>query len=163
MFVCVCAYFFLQSSFSDPRTREWPMMSSPFPTLAVCLTYAYCVKVSHFSYVLYLHFIHVFFFFWAIFLFYYYYYILLLHSWCTSDYILHLSVSHLKWYTTFHIMFLFARYWSLLRFIFNTIISTYLYAYIKPTMPRSVRMSVREKAKSVYGIFKVFSAISWLC
>lgn len=59
--------FFLQSSFSDPRTREWPMMSSPFPTLAVCLTYAYCVKVSHFSYVLYLHFIHVFFFFWAIF------------------------------------------------------------------------------------------------
>lgn len=31
------------------------MMSSPFPTLAVCLTYAYCVKVSHFSYVLYLH------------------------------------------------------------------------------------------------------------
>lgn len=155
--------FFLQSSFSDPRTREWPMMSSPFPTLAVCLTYAYCVKVSHFSYVLYLHFIHVFFFFWAIFLFYYYYFILLLHSWCTSDYILHLSVSHLKWYTTFHIMFLFARYWSLLRFIFNTIISTYLYAFIKPTMPRSVRMSVREKAKSVYGIFKVFSAISWLC
>ncbi|XP_041565385.1 elongation of very long chain fatty acids protein AAEL008004 isoform X2 [Drosophila elegans] len=32
-------------SHSDSRTKEWPMMSSPFPTLAVCLTYVYLVKV----------------------------------------------------------------------------------------------------------------------
>jgi len=32
-------------SVGDPRTRDWPMMSSPFPTLAVCLSYAYFVKV----------------------------------------------------------------------------------------------------------------------
>lgn len=32
-------------SHSDPRTKDWPMMSSPFPTLAVCLTYVYLVKV----------------------------------------------------------------------------------------------------------------------
>lgn len=30
----------------DPRTRDWPMMSSPFPTLGICLLYAYIVKVS---------------------------------------------------------------------------------------------------------------------
>ncbi|XP_031633497.1 elongation of very long chain fatty acids protein AAEL008004-like isoform X2 [Contarinia nasturtii] len=29
----------------DPRTRDWPMMSSPFPTLGICLLYAYFVKV----------------------------------------------------------------------------------------------------------------------
>lgn len=29
----------------DPRTRDWPMMSSPWPTLAVCLSYVYIVKV----------------------------------------------------------------------------------------------------------------------
>lgn len=33
-------------SYIDPRTREWPMMSSPIPTLAICLGYAYFVKVS---------------------------------------------------------------------------------------------------------------------
>ncbi|KAI8130858.1 hypothetical protein FF38_06674, partial [Lucilia cuprina] len=32
-------------SHGDPRTKDWPMMSSPFPTLAVCLTYVYIVKV----------------------------------------------------------------------------------------------------------------------
>ncbi|KRK02604.1 elongation of very long chain fatty acids protein AAEL008004 isoform X3 [Drosophila yakuba] len=32
-------------SHSDSRTKGWPMMSSPFPTLAVCLTYVYLVKV----------------------------------------------------------------------------------------------------------------------
>ncbi|KAH8388513.1 hypothetical protein KR093_008216 [Drosophila rubida] len=32
-------------SHSDSRTKDWPMMSSPFPTLAVCLTYVYLVKV----------------------------------------------------------------------------------------------------------------------
>lgn len=29
----------------DQRTKDWPMMSSPFPTLAVCLCYVYIVKV----------------------------------------------------------------------------------------------------------------------
>ncbi|KRF99860.1 uncharacterized protein Dwil_GK13751, isoform C [Drosophila willistoni] len=32
-------------SYSDSRTKDWPMMSSPFPTLAVCMTYVYLVKV----------------------------------------------------------------------------------------------------------------------
>lgn len=31
---------------SDPRTRDYPLMSSPFPTIAISLTYAYIVKVS---------------------------------------------------------------------------------------------------------------------
>ncbi|XP_041976755.1 elongation of very long chain fatty acids protein AAEL008004-like isoform X2 [Aricia agestis] len=29
----------------DPRTNPWPMMSSPFPTLVICLSYVYLVKV----------------------------------------------------------------------------------------------------------------------
>lgn len=39
--------FFVCVYFSDPRTKDWPMMSSPFPTLAVCLSYVYIVKVSN--------------------------------------------------------------------------------------------------------------------
>ena len=31
---------------SDPRTSEWFLMSSPLPTAAICITYAYCVKVG---------------------------------------------------------------------------------------------------------------------
>ncbi|XP_058812073.1 elongation of very long chain fatty acids protein AAEL008004 isoform X2 [Topomyia yanbarensis] len=31
--------------YSDPRTKGWPLMSSPFPTLALCLGYVYLVKV----------------------------------------------------------------------------------------------------------------------
>lgn len=31
---------------SDPRTRDYPLMSSPFPTIAISLAYAYFVKVS---------------------------------------------------------------------------------------------------------------------
>jgi len=30
---------------SDPRVNDWPMMSGPFSTLAICLFYAYFVKV----------------------------------------------------------------------------------------------------------------------
>jgi hypothetical protein len=30
---------------SDPRVSEWFLMSSPLPTAAICITYAYCVKV----------------------------------------------------------------------------------------------------------------------
>ncbi|XP_041766402.1 elongation of very long chain fatty acids protein AAEL008004 isoform X2 [Anopheles merus] len=31
--------------YGDPRTKEWPLMSSPLPTLALCLGYVYLVKV----------------------------------------------------------------------------------------------------------------------
>nr|CAD7442954.1 unnamed protein product [Timema bartmani] len=30
---------------SDPRVNQWSMMASPFPTLAICLAYAYFAKV----------------------------------------------------------------------------------------------------------------------
>lgn len=33
------------NKYADPRTQNWPMMSSPFPTLALCLGYVYLVKV----------------------------------------------------------------------------------------------------------------------
>jgi elongation of very long chain fatty acids protein 7 len=35
----------LMDNKSDQRTIEWPLMSSPFPTLVVCLTYVFCVKI----------------------------------------------------------------------------------------------------------------------
>lgn len=37
---------YLMDEVSDPRTRDWPLMSSPFPTMAISLCYAYIVKVS---------------------------------------------------------------------------------------------------------------------
>ncbi|XP_053682256.1 elongation of very long chain fatty acids protein 7 isoform X2 [Sabethes cyaneus] len=36
---------YLMDDLSDPRTKEWPLMSSPFPTIAISLSYAYFVKV----------------------------------------------------------------------------------------------------------------------
>lgn len=30
--------------FLDPRVKDWPLMSGPGPTLAICLTYAFVVK-----------------------------------------------------------------------------------------------------------------------
>nr|XP_024214935.1 elongation of very long chain fatty acids protein AAEL008004 isoform X2 [Halyomorpha halys] len=36
----------LMQNKSDPRTADWPMMSSPWPTLAVCLCYAYFSRVA---------------------------------------------------------------------------------------------------------------------
>lgn len=30
---------------TDPRVKDWALMSSPFPTLAVCISYAYINKV----------------------------------------------------------------------------------------------------------------------
>lgn len=36
----------LMDNKSDPRTRDWFLMSSPFPTIAISLFYAYFVKVS---------------------------------------------------------------------------------------------------------------------
>lgn len=35
----------LMDNKSDPRTTDWLLMSSPFPTIAISLSYAYCVKV----------------------------------------------------------------------------------------------------------------------
>lgn len=36
----------LMDNKADQRTSEWFLMSSPFPTIAISLTYAYFVKVS---------------------------------------------------------------------------------------------------------------------
>lgn len=36
----------LMDNKSDPRVSEWPLASSPFPTLMICLTYVYIVKVN---------------------------------------------------------------------------------------------------------------------
>ncbi|KAL9897728.1 ELOVL fatty acid elongase 7 isoform 1-T2 [Glossina fuscipes fuscipes] len=35
----------LMENKADPRTKDYPLMSSPFPTIAICLSYAYFVKV----------------------------------------------------------------------------------------------------------------------
>lgn len=35
----------LMDNKSDPRVNNWILMSSPFPTLTICLFYAYFVKV----------------------------------------------------------------------------------------------------------------------
>jgi len=40
-----CCFDVIFSLVSDPRTAKWPLMSSPFPTLAICLGYVYVVKV----------------------------------------------------------------------------------------------------------------------
>lgn len=34
-------YYLFISLFTDPRVKDWPMMSSPFPTIALCIFYAY--------------------------------------------------------------------------------------------------------------------------
>jgi hypothetical protein len=31
---------------SDQRTSQWPLMSSPLPTIGICLAYVYIVKVN---------------------------------------------------------------------------------------------------------------------
>lgn len=41
----VDGYHDLMDNHSDQRVKDWPMMSSPFPTLAICLTYVFIVKV----------------------------------------------------------------------------------------------------------------------
>lgn len=38
-------YHDLMENKSDPRVRDWPLMSSPFPTILICITYAYSMKV----------------------------------------------------------------------------------------------------------------------
>lgn len=35
----------LMDNKSDPRVNDWFLMSGPFPTLSICLFYAYFVKV----------------------------------------------------------------------------------------------------------------------
>lgn len=39
------AYRDLMDNKSDPRVNDWLLMSSPFPTLAICLFYAYFSKI----------------------------------------------------------------------------------------------------------------------
>ncbi|XP_014210550.1 elongation of very long chain fatty acids protein AAEL008004-like [Copidosoma floridanum] len=41
----VTGYRDMMDNKSDPRVREWAMMSSPFPTVFICLSYAYFSKV----------------------------------------------------------------------------------------------------------------------
>lgn len=36
----------LMDNRSDPRTKNFPLMSSPLPTIIICLFYVYIVKVS---------------------------------------------------------------------------------------------------------------------
>lgn len=43
--IIVDGYHDIMDNKSDPRVNDWLLMSSPFPTLLICLTYAYCVKV----------------------------------------------------------------------------------------------------------------------
>lgn len=38
-------YHYILEHKSDPRTNDWPMMSSPIPTLLICIFYAYFSKV----------------------------------------------------------------------------------------------------------------------
>lgn len=42
IFVVKYIYLFI---FADPRVNSWAMMSSPIPTLVICLSYAYFSKV----------------------------------------------------------------------------------------------------------------------
>lgn len=39
-------WFDLMENKSDPRTSDWLLMSSPLPTIMICLTYVYIVKVN---------------------------------------------------------------------------------------------------------------------
>lgn len=43
---CVRIYscLFFVSSFTDPRTNHWPLISSPFPTLTILIAYHYFVR-----------------------------------------------------------------------------------------------------------------------
>ncbi|CAH2260862.1 jg21190 [Pararge aegeria aegeria] len=41
----VDGYHDLMDNQSDPRIKDWFLMSSPFPTLAICLTYVFTVKI----------------------------------------------------------------------------------------------------------------------
>lgn len=36
----------LMDNKSDSRVADWPLMSSPFPTIGLCLSYVFIVKVS---------------------------------------------------------------------------------------------------------------------
>ncbi|CAH0407824.1 unnamed protein product [Chilo suppressalis] len=38
-------YTDLMDNKGDPRVKDWPMTSSPLPTLAICVTYAYCARI----------------------------------------------------------------------------------------------------------------------
>ena len=38
-------WYDLMENKADPRTTDWFLMSSPLPTVIICLTYVYIVKV----------------------------------------------------------------------------------------------------------------------
>ncbi|CAA9997242.1 unnamed protein product [Nesidiocoris tenuis] len=38
-------YHEIFENYSDPRVKDWPLMSSPLPTIAICLSYAVFVKI----------------------------------------------------------------------------------------------------------------------
>ncbi len=42
----------LMDNKSDSRTKNWPLMSSPFPTILICLIYVYIVKVKNVNFLL---------------------------------------------------------------------------------------------------------------
>ncbi|KAF6217382.1 hypothetical protein GE061_001737 [Apolygus lucorum] len=42
----VDGYHDILENYSDPRVKDWALMSSPLPTLAICLTYAFVVKIA---------------------------------------------------------------------------------------------------------------------
>ncbi|KAK0074785.1 hypothetical protein PV326_012176, partial [Microctonus aethiopoides] len=41
----IYSYHDFMENKSDPRVKDWPMMSGPFPTIFICIFYAYFVKV----------------------------------------------------------------------------------------------------------------------
>lgn len=45
VYTIIDQYHDIMDNKSDPRVRTWPMMSSPFPTLFICLFYAYFSRV----------------------------------------------------------------------------------------------------------------------
>jgi hypothetical protein len=50
----------LMDNKSDQRTTNWLLMSSPLPTIVICLSYVYIVKVSVFNFLVF--FFHIDFF-----------------------------------------------------------------------------------------------------
>lgn len=45
MFETISSYYQMFLDAGDPRVKEWPLVKSPLPTLAICLSYAFAVKV----------------------------------------------------------------------------------------------------------------------
>lgn len=39
-------FYYFVLFFVDPRTKDWFLMSSPLPTLSICLAYVFTVKIA---------------------------------------------------------------------------------------------------------------------